>query len=105
MTGGHVSTGTGHLVGLFVGFDFGHLVGLKTGHLVGFGVFVGLGVLQTGMLVGQGVGGPHLRTGSSFVSTRFSLSGEMSTALRTLNRSRERSTWMIGDILILQWIL
>ena len=29
MTGGHDATGTGHLVGLFVGLHFGAFVGLK----------------------------------------------------------------------------
>ena len=36
ISGTQVGAGTGHLVGLFVGFDFGYLDGLDRGHLVGF---------------------------------------------------------------------
>ena len=49
--------GTGHLDGLFFGQGIGAFVGLKTGRLVGLNVFIGLRVLQSGLLVGQCVGG------------------------------------------------
>ena len=55
--GWHVATGTGYLVGLFFSLGIGAFVGLKTGRLVGLNIFIGLRVLQTGLLVGQCVGG------------------------------------------------
>jgi hypothetical protein len=87
-----------------VGLDFGHFVGLMIGHLDGLGVFVGLRVLQVGRYVGHavGTGGGQATIGGSFTSPRFSFSEEISTALRTLNRSRDRIALMIGDIVVLE---
>ena len=86
-----------------MGFDFGHFVGLMIGHLDGRGVFVGLGVLQVGRYVGHAVGiGGQRSAGGSFTNPRFSFSEEISTALRTLSRSRDRIALAIGDIGVIE---
>ena len=89
-----------------MGLDFGHFVGLMIGHLDGLGVFVGLGVLQVGRYVGHavGIGGGQATAGGggSITNPRFSFSEEISTALRTLNRSRDRIALTIGDIVVLE---
>ena len=86
-----------------MGLDFGHFVGLKKGHLDGLGVFVGLGVLHVGRYVGHAVGtGGQRRLGASSINPRFSFSEEISTALRTVNRSRDRIALTIGDIVVLE---
>ena len=81
-----VGIGVLQLVGLFVG-------GFVTVHIVGFRV------LQIGFLVGHRVG-KHLIFCGAAVNTFISLSEEMSMALSTLSRHRERSILMIEDIVI-----
>jgi hypothetical protein len=87
-----------------VGLDFGHFVGLMIGHLDGLGVFDGLGVLHVGRYVGHavGTGGGQAAIGGSLINPRFSFSEEISMALRTLNRSRDRIALTIGDIVVLE---
>ena len=102
-----VGFGVLQLVGKFVGgFVTVHIVGIGVLQLVGLFVggfvtvhVVGLRVLQIGFLVGHRVG-KHLIACGAAVNTFNLLSEEMSMALSTLSRHRERSTLMIEDMLI-----